>query len=512
MRNERQDVLLKAQNISKHWPGVLALNNVNFNIYAGKVNAIVGENGAGKSTLMNIISGTYSQYDGAIYLNGEKLSFKNTAEAGRMGISMIHQELNLIPHLSIAENIYLGREPLNKFGIINYSKMHKDAAEILSRLKFYEDTHKIVGELRVGQQQMIEIAKALSLDAKVLIMDEPTSSLSEKETQILFQQIEKLTSKGVGIVYITHKMDELSRLANYVTVLRDGELIGEYQADSLSTDDIIRLMVGRDRKDFFIKETHNKGDKALEIINFSMRNPENKHKYKIKQANLHVYAGEVLGIYGLMGAGRSELFESIFGIHDKLVDGQINVFGQEKSIKCPNDAIKSGIALIPEDRKNDGLVLGMNICCNISLPSMKKFLKFGVVHKKSEINTAESYRKKLSIKSHSCHQTVGNLSGGNQQKVVLSKWLLTKPKILLLDEPTRGIDINAKNEIYKLINDMAANSLSVIVVSSELPEIMAISDRIITLCNGTITAEFDKQNFVEEDILKASLPSTNQPF
>lgn len=498
--------LVKARNITKRWPGVVALDGVDFNIYGGKVHAIVGENGAGKSTLMNIISGTYAEYEGDVQLNDQKVCFRNTAEAARMGISMIHQELNLVPHLSIAENIYLGREPLTKLGLVDYRKMHRDAAEILTRFKFTEDTHKLVGELRVGQQQIVEIAKALSLEVKVLIMDEPTSSLSENETRILFEQIEELTAKGVGIVYITHKMDELTRLANFVTVLRDGQFIGEYEVSSISTDEIIRLMVGRERKDLFVKEEHPKGEKALELINLSLRDAENKNKYKVKNVCLHVSAGEVLGIYGLMGAGRSEIFEAIFGVQSHLTSGQIRVFGKEITVKAPSDAIKNGIALIPEDRKNDGLVLGMDISCNISLASMKHVLKFGVLNHTLENAIAEKYRERLSIKSHSCKQTVGNLSGGNQQKVVLSKWLLTDPKVLLLDEPTRGIDINAKNEIYKLMNEMAGRSLGVIVISSELPEIMAISDRIVTICNGTVTGEFVREEFTEEAILTASLP------
>ena len=506
MKNETPHILVKARNITKRWPGVVALDNVDFNIYAGRVNAIVGENGAGKSTLMNIISGTYSDYEGDVFLDDKKVSFRNTAEAGKMGISMIHQELNMIPYLSIAENIFLGREPLTFIGTIDYKKMHREAKEILSRLHFTEDTHKSVGELRVGQQQIVEIAKALSLSARVLIMDEPTSSLSENEIQILFQQIEELTSKGVGIVYITHKMDELTRLAQYVTVLRDGKLIGEHQVSDITTDEIIRLMVGRERKDFFVKEEHPKGETVLEVCSISMTDPENKNKYKLKDVSFQVLAGEVLGIYGLMGAGRSEIFETIFGLHSHRTTGNIRVLGEKIQLSNPGDAIRNGIALIPEDRKNDGLVLGMSIRHNISLASIGQVLKYGVLHSPKEISIANVFREKLSIKSHSCLQPVGELSGGNQQKVVLSKWLLTDPKILLLDEPTRGIDINAKNEIYKLIDEMAKRSLAIVVVSSELPEIMAISDRIITVCNGQVTGSFNRLEFTEESILKASLP------
>jgi ribose transport system ATP-binding protein len=506
MSKEEDIVLLKARNIIKRWPGVTALDHVDFNIYKGRVNAIVGENGAGKSTLMNILSGAYPDYEGDILLDEEKVSFHNTAEAARRGISMIHQELNLIPYLSIAENIWLGHEPTDKLGMIDYRKMHRDAKSILTALKFSEDTHKMVSELRVGQQQIVEIAKAMSFDAKVLIMDEPTSSLSDNETKILFEEIEKLKAKGVGIVYITHKMDELTRLADYVTVLRDGKLIGEYHAEDINIDEIIRLMVGRERKDFFVKQEHEQGEKALEVINLSMRDPENRNKYKVHNVNLHVSTGEVLGIYGLMGAGRSEMFEAVFGVQPRLTTGKIRVFGKDTIIHSPSDAIKHGIALIPEDRKTDGLVLGMDIRSNISLASLKRILKFGFLHRLTETSIAESFRKRLAIKSHSCRQTVGNLSGGNQQKVVLSKWLLTEPKILLLDEPTRGIDINAKNEIYKLIDEMAGRKLAVVVISSELPEIIAISDRIVTFSGGTVTGEFIRNEFDEEILLKASLP------
>lgn len=509
MSNAAPHIILKACGITKRWPGVLALNNVSFNIYGGKVHAIVGENGAGKSTLMNIISGTYNEYEGDVLLNGEKVAFQNTADAGKAGISMIHQELNLVPYLSIAENIYLGREPMDMFGMIDYKKMHRNAAEVLSRLHFTEDTHKQVCELRVGQQQIVEIAKALSLDAKVLIMDEPTSSLSENETKVLFGLIEELKTKGVGIVYITHKMDELTRLADYVTVLRDGNFISENQVANTSTDEIVRLMVGRERKDFFVKKEHPRGEKLLEVCGISLKDTESKNKYKVKEVGFEAYAGEVVGLYGLMGAGRSEIFETIFGVHSHAT-GKLKVAGKEFMPKSPAEAIRNGIALIPEDRKCDGLVLDMDITQNISLASLKQMLRFGTLCKKAETKIADMFRNRLTIKSHSTRQKTGELSGGNQQKVVLSKWLLTDPIILLLDEPTRGIDINAKNEIYKLIDELAERSLAIVVISSELPEIMAISDRIITVCGGCITGEFQRDEFTEERILKASLPDNSQ--
>jgi ribose transport system ATP-binding protein len=499
-------IVFEARGITKSFPGVLALNKVDLRIYAGKVNAIVGENGAGKSTLMNILSGVYTCYDGDLLLDGKKITFKDTTDARYAGISMIHQELQLVPYLSIAENIYLGREPLTRVGTIDSGKMQSDASEILKKLEFDTDVRQNVSSLRVGQQQIVEIAKALSFDARVLIMDEPTSALSESETTVLFKLIRALTAKGVAIVYITHKMDELTQLADYVTVFRDGCYISESAVHSITIDEIVKLMVGRDTKDFFVKREREKGQTVLEVnaINLKIRGKNNK--YKLRDITFGVKASEVLGIYGLMGAGRTELFEAIFGLHGRDVSGSVRINGLTEKINSPFDAIKAGIALIPEDRKCDGLVLDMDIAGNISLASMKNILKFGLLHKTMERKQADAYRDKLNIKSYSSRQAAVKLSGGNQQKVVLSKWLVTNPKVLLLDEPTRGIDINAKNEIYKLMDELASQGIAIVVVSSELPEIMAVSDRIITICEGKLTGEFNRNEFSDDKILKAALP------
>jgi ribose transport system ATP-binding protein len=506
VKRQGDKVLLRARGIGKRWPGVVALDKVDFTIYGGCVHAVAGENGAGKSTLMNIISGAYPDYEGELLMADERVTFRNTAEAAQRGISMIHQELNLIPYLSIAENIYLGHEPTDRWGMIDYHRMHREAAALLATLHFAVDTHTPVNRLRVGEQQLVEIAKALSYEVKVLIMDEPTSSLSENETTVLFERIERLTAVGVGVVYITHKMNEIERLADYITVLRDGRLIGEYRAAEVTIDEVIRLMVGRDRKDFFVKAEHSMGEVALEVTHLSLRDGADKRRYKVHDVSLTVSVGEVLGIYGLMGAGRSEFFEALFGVQAGLTTGSIRLFGREIEVRSPADAIRHGLALIPEDRKCDGLVLGMDIGGNISLAALQRVLKFGLLNRSHEADIAEGYRRRLSIKSGSCRQLAGNLSGGNQQKVVLSKWLLTAPKVLLLDEPTRGIDINAKNELYKLIDELAVQGMAVIVVSSELPEIMAISDRIVTLSGGRLTGEFARHAFSEEGILKAALP------
>lgn len=500
------EIALEAVGITKKFPGVVALDNVDFHIYKGKVNAIVGENGAGKSTLMNILSGVYNDYEGTIKVNGDCVKFSSVTDARHAGISMIHQELNLVPHMTVAENIFLGREPLNAAGLVNFKKMKSDTLSILATLGFDSYPDAMVMDLRVGQQQMVEIAKALSFDSKVLIMDEPTSSLSEKETKVLFNLIKSLTSKGVAIVYITHKMDEIRLLADYVTVLRDGRFIKEAAIADISMDDIVKSMVGRDRNEFFVKTNHNKGDVVLKVSNLSLEDETHHGRHVLQNISFEVSKNEVLGIYGLMGSGRTELFESLFGLYPERAKADIYVNGQNVKIKHPCDAVSKGLALIPEDRKRDGLVLCMSIKQNTSLASLLSCLKFGLLNKGLENKCADDYREKLSIKSFSSEQLACQLSGGNQQKVVLSKWLLTHPKVLLLDEPTRGIDINAKNEIYKLMDTLSDEGMAIVVVSSELPEIMAVSDRILTICNGVLTGEFNRKDFSEEKILKASLP------
>lgn len=505
--NGTDKVIIEARKISKSFPGVRALHEVDLRVYAGEVNAVVGENGAGKSTLMNILSGVYTEYDGELLLDGHKITFKDTTDARQVGISIIHQELQLVPYMSIAENIFLGREPLNKVGFIDYRKMEEKARALLSKLEFDADVRSKISSLRIGQQQIVEIAKALSFDVRVLIMDEPTSALSESETNTLFKLIGSLKAKGVAIVYITHKMDELRQLADYVTVLRDGRFICESPVKNISVDEVVKLMVGRDIKDFFVKQQHEKGAVRLKIEDMSLKKSRKNGKFLLKDISFSVHASEVLGIYGLMGAGRTELFETIFGLHTAQATGTFFIEGRQVHISSPDDAIKAGIALIPEDRKNDGLVLNMAIARNMSLASMGKILSHGLLSETLEQERADMYREKLNIKSYSSNQPVVKLSGGNQQKVVVSKWLATDPKILFLDEPTRGIDVNAKNEIYKIIDDLASQGIAIVVVSSELPEIMAISDRIITMCEGRLTGEFERSEFSEEIILGAALPN-----
>lgn len=498
--------LVEARHITKRFPGVIALNQVSLRVLPGQVNALVGENGAGKSTLMNILSGVYPDYEGELVVDGVVQHFRSVTDAQQQGIAIIHQELNLIPYLNVAENIFLGREPLNRLGLIARSLMHRQARLLLERLHADIDTHTPIIDLRVGQQQLVEIAKALSLNARVLIMDEPTSSLSEGETRLLFDLIEELKGQGVGIVYISHKMEEIRQLADYITILRDGELVEEVAMSDTSLDEIVRKMVGRERKEFFVKQLHPLGEVVLDCSHLSLRHPNHPGQMQLDDISLQVHRGEVLGIYGLMGAGRTELFESIFGLYPDRTTCSIEVAGSKVCIKHPEDAVAQGIALIPEDRKTAGLILDMNIEQNTTLASLADYLTLGLVDEKKEHRAAEDYRQRLGIRSYSTQQLAGELSGGNQQKIVLAKWMLTSPRILLLDEPTRGIDIHAKNEIYRLIDELAIQGMAIVVASSELPEIMAISDRIVTLCNGRIGAEFTHSEFAEEAILKAALP------
>lgn len=506
MDTQKLDVLLEAKQISKQFPGVLALNKVDFKVYAGKVHALVGENGAGKSTLMNILSGVYTDYQGELLLEGRPLRFAGTADAQNQAVAMIHQELNLIPNLTVSQNIYLGREPLNAFGLIDVSTMQAEAAILLKKLHFDAGPDQLVANLRPGQKQIVEIAKALSLRAKVLIMDEPGSSLSEKESKLLFQLIKDLTQEQVGIAYISHKMQDVMQLADYITILRDGSVVEACPLEQISEEQMVRKMVGREYQHFFVKRQHSLGSKLLQVRNLSLQDSRAGDKYLLRDISFSVRAGEVLGIYGLMGAGRTELLQALFACYGGKTEGSILVEGSPLKLKNTAEALNRGLALIPEDRQSEGLVLAMNIQQNITLASLKDFLKNGLISFKKEREQSDRLRSRLKIKSYSGQQLLAKLSGGNQQKVVLAKCLLTKPKILLLDEPTRGIDIHAKNEIYKWMDDLAEQGLALVVVSSELPEIMAVSNRILTLCEGRITASFERPDFDEENILKAVLP------
>ncbi len=497
--------VLRAEHITKRFPGVTALDDVTCDIYTGKVNAIVGENGAGKSTLMNILAGVYQDYEGQLFLDDEPVSFENPKAAQNHGIGIIHQELNLIPYLSVAENIFLGRELVNRFGFLDSTKMRSQSLELLDQLNLSVEPETPVAKLRVGAQQVVEIAKTLALNARIIIMDEPTSALSDQETEILFKLIRNLNDRHVTIIYITHKLDELFQIGDHVTVLRDGRYISSRPLSELTQDDIVRQMVGRDVEKFFIKDHEKSNDIVFSVENIYLAHPTRKGDYVVWDVNFSVKKGEVFGLFGLMGAGRTELLETIFGIHPRSSFGQIYIDNKRVNNASPQKAIEAGIGLVPEDRKQEGLILNMSVAENISLVCLKDVEEHGFLNNKRQQNVATEYSKKLNIKTPTVKQIVNHLSGGNQQKVVLAKWLTTNPKVLLLDEPTRGIDINAKNEIYQLINELAESGLAIVMVSSELPEILAMADRIGVMAMGRITGVFSQQEASEEKLLKAAI-------
>jgi ribose transport system ATP-binding protein len=507
-RSETHTIVLQAKDISKAFGGIRALDRVSLDVYKGQVNAVVGENGAGKSTLMKILTGVYREYDGQIILDGRKVTFANPKEAQDNGIAIIHQELNLIPYLSVAENVFLGREFINRFGLIDYKRMYGETKKLLERLDLRVNPRIQVSSLRIGQQQIVEIAHALSLDARIVIMDEPTSAISEHEIEVLFGLIRSLKAQGAAIVYITHKLDELFEIADSVTVLRDGKLVASSSIENVTHDDIVRMMVGRDIKDFFVKVDVERSKEVLSVRDVCLAHPRREGDYVVDHVSFAVKAGEVLGLFGLMGAGRTELLETIFGLHPQKSSGRIFLNGQEVRVNSPTEAINLGIGFITEDRKLEGLVLQMSVATSISLASLERTERFGFLSTTLETELAQDYVERLRIKTPSVQQVVENLSGGNQQKVVIAKWLATNPRILLLDEPTRGIDVNAKNEIYRLISELTQAGLAIVMVSSELPEIMAIADRIIVLSEGRQTAEFTLAQATEELIMKAAIPKS----
>ena len=500
------EIVLEMKNIIKDFPGVRALNNVNFEARAGEVLALVGENGAGKSTLMKVLSGVwpYPTYQGDIFIRGELKRFHNTKEAEESRVAIIYQELNLIPELSVAENIFLDRQ-FTKAGVINWSKVNAETQKLLDdlHLEGIKPTDQIK-ELTVGKQQMVEIAKALSLNANILVFDEPTSALTDKEVEALFTIIRKLKQQGVCMSYISHKMEELEQIADRVIVLRDGQTIGEVTPISeITLEQIISRMVGRDIKDMFPKKEFQRGEKVLEVKNFEVDHPLMPGEKKVKNASFSAYKGEILGISGLMGSGRTELVSGIFGALPKLARGEVILKGKPLSIKTPQDAIEQGLGLVTEDRKRVGLILGQSVLQNMTISSLETVAnQWGVINKSKERSLANEYVSKLKIKTPGLDVTIDTLSGGNQQKVIVAKWLNTKPVVLILDEPTRGIDVGAKVEIYNLLNQLIEEGVTVIIISSELPEVMGMSDRLLVMCEGEIVAELSHKEATKEMVME----------
>lgn len=500
--------MLAAQHIGKKFSGVTALDDINLELPAGKVTAIIGENGAGKSTLMKILSGVYDDYEGEVIYKGNKVRFKNPREAQNAGIAIIHQELNLVPYLSITENLFLGRELKNNLGFLDKTAMRLKAEALLKKLKLSVSADNLITDLKVGQQQVVEIAKALLYDAEVIVMDEPTSAISESEIEILYGIINDLRAENKAIVYISHKLNELFKIADNYVVLRDGRTIESGEMKDMTHDALIHKMVGRDIDIIRNGNMATQKNRLLKVDGLCLTKAGNKQKDILNNICFELHRGEILGIFGLMGAGRTELMEALLGLHPDLTKGSITLDNSAVRFKSATEAIKAGMALVPEDRKKDGLVLGLDIKTNISLTSIDQYRSIGLIDRQAEQEKAQHYINALKIKTTSSKQTVKNLSGGNQQKVVIAKCLATKPKVLMLDEPTRGIDINAKNEIYKLISELAASGLGIIMVSSELPEILAISHRILVMADGMMTGEFEAANATEDNLLKAAIPQT----
>lgn len=488
---------MEMDEIDKRFPGVQALSNAKFSLRGGEVHALVGENGAGKSTLMKILTGIHQKDKGRICYNSHEIEIPNPKSAQRYGISMVHQELNLMPDLTVAQNIFIGREPCFALKLlVNESEINLKARQLFQKLNLDLDPRMPVSDLTIAKQQMVEIAKALSFDAKVLIMDEPTAALTETETQTLFRIIENLRDIGVGIVYISHRMEELKRISDRITVMRDGCYIGTVDTPDTTIDQIIGMMVGRNvywsaRPNMEIV----KKDKVLTIKNM------NRDK-TLKDINFELHKGEILGFAGLMGAGRTELARAIFGA-DPIDSGEIHVNGKRAKINKPADAVRHGICYLSEDRKRFGLMLEMDIKNNMVMPSLKEFSStFGFINERKINKVSQSMIEALTIKTPGINQEVKLLSGGNQQKVVIAKWLIRNCEIIIFDEPTRGIDVGAKGEIYKLLQKLAEEGKAIIFISSELPEILRISHRIIVMCEGRITAQIKNESITQETIMR----------
>jgi ribose transport system ATP-binding protein len=485
---------LEMRHISKAFPGVVALDDVSLTVLPGEIHALLGENGAGKSTLMKILAGAQPKDGGEILLNGQAVHIDSPQKAMELGISIIYQEFNLVPYLSAGENIYLGREPRAAIpGFVDFRKLYSDAQAVINNLGVKIDARTPVNRLSIAQQQMVEIAKATSRKSKIIVMDEPSATLTDHELVALFRLMRQLKSEGVSIVYISHRLEEITEICDRATIMRDGKWVATEEVKDLTREDIIRLMVGRELKDAIPKVAAEQGQVALAVKNLNRTGVLHDISFEVKQ-------GEILGIAGLVGAGRTETARVIFGA-DPIDSGSIEVFGKRVNIRSPQDAIKHGIGLVTEDRKQQGLVLGMAVRENTTLANLGALANLGFINGRQERQVAEKYRADLGVKTPHIEQAVQNLSGGNQQKVVLAKWLYTGSKILIFDEPTRGIDVGAKSEIYKLMNALAAQGVAIIMISSELPEVLGMSDRILVMHEGRITGELSRADATQEKIM-----------
>ena len=490
------DYLLRMEGISKHFPGVQALDDVHLSVRAGTVHALMGENGAGKSTLMKVLIGMYHPDAGTVIFDGREVHMTDTATALATGVSMIHQELSPVPYMEVHENIYLGREPRNRLGLIDKNLQVKRTRDLLTRLEIGVNPRTLMRDLSIAQTQMVEIAKAISYDAKLIIMDEPTSAITEREVEHLHRIIRSLRDEGVAIIYITHKMDEVFKISDEVTVFRDGRHVATVPAAELDRNRLITLMVGRELTHLFPKEDAEIGEVLLSVRGVT-------RKGVVEDITFELRRGEILGLAGLMGAGRTEVLEAIFGIV-KVDAGEVLVKGKRVDLKSPADAIAAGMAMLTEDRKLTGIMGVLSVKENMTVAALPRFSPGGILQKRRMTEACAAQKDALAIKTPSLEQLIKNLSGGNQQKVLVSRWLLTDPDVLLIDEPTRGIDVGAKAEIHRLMSALAKQGKAVLMVSSEMPEIMGMSDRVLVMHEGRITGEFSRADATQENIMKAA--------
>jgi D-xylose transport system ATP-binding protein len=497
--------LLEMKNIVKEFPGVRALDGVSFTLEAGEFHSLVGENGAGKSTLMKVLSGVYPHgtYEGDILIENEVRHFRGIRDSEDAGVAIIFQELSLVKELTVGENIFLGKEP-SKLGVINWSELYHRTSKLLQDLNLDIDPRVPVGNLGIGQQQLVEIAKALSKEAKILVLDEPTAALTESEVEVLFNILRDLKARGVGMVYISHKLGEVFEMSDRITVLRDGKTIGTHSAAELTKDKVIELMVGREVGNIFPECHHDFGETVLEVKDLTAYSIDAANKKVVDNVSFHVRKGEVLGIAGLMGAGRTELLMAIFGAWPGKYSREVVVEGRGVNLDSPASAIREGIGFVTEDRKRFGLILDQTILDNMTLAGLKRISGAFLTNRTKETMAARGPMQSLRVKANSPLTVAGTLSGGNQQKVVLGKWLLTNPKVLFLDEPTRGIDVGAKQEIYAEINKLAEQGLAIVLVSSELPEVLGLSDRVMVLHEGRVTGEFVRKDATPEKVMAAA--------
>ena len=496
------DIIMRARQVTKIYPGTVALNKVDYAIHRGKVNVLVGENGAGKSTLMKILAGVEQATKGELLLEGKPVRIESIFDAEAHGIGIIFQELNLFPNLSVAENIFMAHELTGPTGI-NHAEQERRTAELLARLEQPINPKTLVGSLRIGQQQIVEIAKALAQDISILIMDEPTSALSVSEVEVLFRIIEELKSQGVSIIYISHKLEELMQIGDYITVLRDGNLVANAAMDDIDLGWIVAQMVGRDTQWKYTPPQHEYGATILEVNDLVLPRPSGAEGYVLEHVSLSLQAGEIVGIYGLMGSGRTELFETLMGLHP-YATGSIRLNGKELTGTRIAQRIQAGVMLIPEDRQRDGLVQKLSVKQNMILASLRNYLSRFYLSNGKENTSVARLVKELAIKVSNPDNLITSLSGGNQQKVVVAKALLTGPKVLLMDEPTRGIDVGAKEEILDIMRQLAAQGLGIIFVSTELKEVMAMADRVLVMSKGRITKTFSRAEATEEALVSAS--------